>query len=155
MKKLMFTLAMLFCTSTYADAVPFKAAIHTSIEFGPCSPASPDCVSLFITGTGQGSHFGRMAIAGPSQVVFEETGAGTQTGTSTLTAADGSTMTISFEGVSEPGSTPGAVIFEGDWIVVSGTGRFEGESGSGTYEGSGAGPIGVLYLRGTLSNPGK
>lgn len=154
MKKLIFALTLSCCATAYAaDAVPFKAAIHTDIEFtNSCGPA---CISLFITGTGQGSHLGRMVIAGPSQIVFDATGVGAQTGTSTLTAADGSTVDISFEGMSFPGSTPDAVTFEGDWTVVSGTGRFQGESGSGTYEGSAAGPIGVLYLNGTLSNPGK
>jgi hypothetical protein len=154
MKKLIFALTLSCCATAYAaDAVPFKAAIHTDIEFtNSCGPA---CISLFITGTGQGSHFGRMVIAGPSQIVFDATGVGAQTGTSTLTAADGSTVDISFEGMSFPGSTPDAVTFEGDWTVVSGTGRFQEESGSGTYEGSAAGPIGVLYLNGTLSNPGR
>jgi len=159
MKKLIFALALSCGTTVYAaDEVPFKAAIHTNIEMmiptQLCAP--PSCLLLSITGTGQGSHFGHMVIEGPSQIVFApgaQTGA--QTGSSTLTAADGSTMDISFEGTSFPGSTPEAATFEGVWTVVSGTGRFQGESGSGTYEGSAAGPIGVLYLNGTLSNPGK
>jgi hypothetical protein len=82
MKKLIFALALSCCTTAYAaDAVPFKAVIHTDIEFtNSCGPA---WISLFITGTGQGSHFGRMVIAGPSQIVFDATGVGAQTGTST------------------------------------------------------------------------
>jgi hypothetical protein len=155
MKKLIFALALACCTTAYAaDVVPFKAAIHTNIEVvtsGSC--ALPSCLSLFITGTGQGSHFGRMVIAGPSQVVL---GTGAQTGSSILTAADGSTTGILCWGTSVPDNT-GTFHFEGQWEVDSafvGTGRFQGENGSGTYEGSAAGPIRVLFLNGTLSNPG-
>ena len=91
MKKLILVLALSWCTNAYAgDTVPFKAAIHTEVIPNelPCDDPRPECVSLNITGTGQGSHFGRMVIAGPSQIDFAT---GTQTGTSTLTAADGST----------------------------------------------------------------
>jgi hypothetical protein len=156
MKKLILALALSCCTTAYAaDEVPFKAAIHTDIEMVPSdSCALPSCLSLFITGTGQGSHFGRMVIAGPSQVVLET---GAQTGSSTLTAADGSTMGIFFWGTSVPDDT-GTFHFQGQWKVDSdfvATGRFQGESAEGTYEGSALGPIGVLYLKGTLSNPGK
>jgi len=92
-----------------------------------------------------------MVIEGPSQLFFATL---VQTGTSTLTAADGSTIVILFAGTSVPGPAD-TVTFEGDWIVVSGTGRFQDKSGSGTYEGSGAGPVRVLFLEGTLSNPGN
>jgi hypothetical protein len=153
MKKLIFALALSCSTSAYAaDAVPFKAAIHTDIEIVRSRLcAQPSCLSLFITGTGQGSHFGRMAIAGPSQVVLET---GAQTGSSTLTAADGSTMGILFWGTSVPDDT-GTFHFQGQWTVdpdFVATGRFQGESAEGIYEGSAVGPIGVLYLTGTLSN---
>ncbi len=154
MKKLILALALSWCTNAYgADTVPFKAAIHTeAIATGPCGSA---CLSLNITGTGHGSHFGRMAIAGPSQIDFLT---GNQTGTSTLFAADGSTILISFAGTFVPtGPDPDdPATFQGMWIVESGTGRFQGQSGDGTYEGSAVlGSVGVLYLNGRLSNPGK
>jgi hypothetical protein len=154
MKKLILALALSWCTNAYAgDTVPFKAAIHTEvIPIGPCGPT---CSSLNITGTGQGSHFGRMAIAGPSQIEFST---GIQTGTSTLSAPDGSTILISFKGTSVPtGPDPDDPFnFQGTWEVESGTGRFQGQSGDGTYEGSAVlFSVGVLYLDGRLSNPGK
>src|SRR5262245_9568269 len=132
MKKLIFALTLLCCTTAYAsdDAVPFKAAIHT--EPIPIDSCGPTCVLLSITGTGRGSHFGRMTIAGPSQIDFAT---GAQTGTSTLTAADGSTLVIVFEGVfvSGPGPTD-PVFFQGDWIVDSGTGSVGVGRGSGRFE---------------------
>jgi hypothetical protein len=39
---------------------------------------------------------------------------------------------------------------------MSGTGRFEGEGGSGTYHGSATGGgTGILFIDGDLTNPGK
>ena len=160
MKKLVFALVLACCTPAYAaKEVPFRAAIHTDIEVvtddPSCVPAA--CLSVIITGTGQGSHFGRMMIAGPSQIVFDATtGVGAQTGSSTLTAADGSTMGIVIEGTSVPDAS-GTFHFRGEWTVDSpvGTGRFQGASGEGTYEGSATISIGVVFFKGTLSNPGK
>lgn len=155
MKTLVLVLALslwsTWATANPAETVPFHAAIDIQVQ--PTGPCGPGCLSLSITGTGQGRHFGRMAIEGPSQLFFATF---VQTGTSTLTAADGSTIVILLLGTFLPGPTPAdPVTFEGDWIIVSGTGRFQNESGSGTYEGSSTGPVGVLYLNGTLSNPGN
>ena len=132
------------------DTVPFRATIDTQVaQVGFCGPT---CVMLSISGTGEGLHFGRVATDGPSQIDFATLA---QTGTATLTAADGSSIDISFSGTFVPGSAPGDATFSGRWSVISGTGRFDDASGGGDYSGSASGDAGVLHLDGRLSNPGR
>jgi hypothetical protein len=133
------------------DSVPFHAVFDTvPVPTGSCGPG---CIALEIGGTGQATHMGRTEIAGPSQVVVP---LGQQTGVSTLTAANGDSIVIAFAGtVTFEGPSPtDRVNFEGQWDVITGTGRFEGASGAGTYSGTAAGPSGELLLTGRLSNPG-
>jgi hypothetical protein len=127
--------------------VPFRAIIQTEIVMtGACGVA---CVSLDITGAGTATHMGKTHVSGPSQVDFVSF---VQTGTSTLTAANGDTILISFSGSFVPqGPDPaGPVSFEGTWQAISGTGRFEAASASGTYSGSAAMGSGILVLEGTV-----
>jgi len=136
--------------ATAGDFVPFRALIQTvPIPIGFCGDG---CLQLDITGTGQATHMGRTEIQGPSQVdvILRE-----QTGTSTLTAADGDTLQIAFAGTVEfesPDPT-GPVSFEGTWEVIGGTGRFEDSVGGGTYDGTAEGPAGTLLLVGRVSRP--
>ena len=97
---------------------------------------------------------GRTEIEGPSQVdvILRE-----QTGTSTLTAANGDTLVIAFAGTVEfesPDPT-GPVSFEGTWKVIGGTGRFEDSVGSGTDGATAERPVGSLLLVGGVSSPGR
>jgi len=151
MRKLFFVVVVcLWSTGYAADTVPFRAQIITNVQFtGSCGPA---CLSLSITGSGLGLHFGHITITGPSQINLATL---TQTGSSVLVASNGSTALMSFAGTFVPGATPDVATFQGSWTIGSGTGRFEGETGSGTYSGSAAGSIGVLNLDGVLSNPGN
>ena len=133
-------------TAAHHD-VPFRALIDTEINVdGECGPG---CVVLGIGGTGNATHVGRLQISGPSQIDFTSF---LQSGVSTLTAANGDTLTISFAGTFTPeGPDPaGPVSFEGHWKVISGTGRFEAASGTGTYTGGAAGSSGTLILTGVL-----
>ena len=147
LKRLALVLALFLSTALYGgNTVPFNASIDTEIEqTGFCGAT---CVSLQITGTGIGQHFGLMEIDGPLQINFATLG---QTGTSTLTAADGSSLDILFIGTFVPGAGPGDATFSGTWTVVSGTRRFKNTDGEGTYSGSASGPTGILNLSGTLS----
>ena len=97
---------------------------------------------------------GRTEIQGPSQV---DVILGEQSGTSTLTAANGDTLVITFVGtVQLEGPDPeDPVTFDGTWTVIDGTGRFADATGSGTYTGSAAGPAGTLVLIGTVGRPGQ
>jgi hypothetical protein len=137
-------------TLTALGTVPFRATFATEpVVVGFCGPA---CLTLDIGGEGQATHLGRTDIAGPSQVDLMS---GVQTGTSVLTAANGDTLVIAFEGSAVPeGPTPNdPVNFGGTWEVTAGTGRFENAVGSGTYSGRAAGPVGLLRLIGRVSRP--
>jgi hypothetical protein len=134
-----------------ADRVPFRASVETvPVPVGACGPA---CVTLSITGSGHALHMGGIEIAGPSEVDLV---AGQQTGTSTLIAANGDTILISFAGTVEAGVSPtDPVAFQGTWEVMEGTGRFEHAIGSGRYSGTAAGPSGSLSLEGAITRVGS
>ena len=152
MKALTLILAVSLASLTgyAADTVPFQATIDTQPTFlGPCGPT---CVMLDIAGSGVASQLGRLDMDGPSQINFATL---QQTGTSTLTAADGSTLEISFAGTFIPGQTPGDATFQGTWTVTGGTKRFADADGGGTYHGSASGDSGVLHLDGRVSRPGR
>jgi hypothetical protein len=143
-------LALSFCAVTDAvGTVPFKATIETVVT-APVPCGGPLLCIADIGGTGRGSHFGLMQIEGPSQLNVATL---VQTGISRLTAADGSTLLISIAGTFVLDAT-GAATFQGDWVAISGTGRFSGEGGSGTYHGSASGATGILFIEGELTNPG-
>lgn len=134
------------------ELVPFRAVLDTEpVPVGSCGPG---CIELDITGVGQATHMGRTEIQGPSEV---DVILGEQTGTSTLTAANGDTLVIEFAGtvVFEGPDPTDPVSFEGTWKVVDGTGRFADVTGSGTYSGTAAGPVGSLLLVGRVSPPRK
>jgi hypothetical protein len=143
-------LASLASVTAQADStVPFKASIDTEVAIvGGCGPT---CVVLNISGTGNATHLGRLEMDGPSQIDFAT---GQQTGTSTVTGADGSSMDLSFTGSFIP-TGPTDATFQGTWTTTGGTRRLAGVSGGGTYHGSAAGDFGNLTLVGTISNPGK
>jgi hypothetical protein len=137
-------------TGYAAETVPFHASIDTSVaQVGFCGPT---CVMLNISGSGVGSHVGRVDMEGPSQINFATL---QQSGTSSFTAADGSTIDISFAGTFVPGQAPGDATFQGTWTVTGGTRRFADADGGGTYHGSASGDSGVLHLDGRISRPGK
>lgn len=148
-------LAVVSVTAHAESPVPFHASIDTHISqtglCGPVGPQGPSCVVIDIEGTGNATHMGRVTIDGPSQINFNTLA---QTGTSVITAADGSTLNLQFSGQFVP-TGPADATFQGAWTVQSGTGRFAGATGGGTYGGSAAGDTGILNIEGTLSNPGK
>jgi hypothetical protein len=151
-KKLACALAFLLISTGHADTlVPFRAVAQTQTQPGPgCSLPGP-CVSLVILGSGQANQLGRFTLDGPSEIYFLDSA---QSGRSVLTAADGSTIEIAFGGSFVPGAGPGEAIFEGTWNATTGTGRFAGVQGGGTYDGEATGPTGVLRLRGWLNRGG-
>jgi hypothetical protein len=149
------TIVLILVASVVAAAgpdLPFHASIDTQPQvLGPCGPG---CLALEIPGSGTATLLGKVTIAGPSRVNLIN---GTQTATSTLTAANGDQLVLDIAGTAQfTGPNPDdPVTFTGEWTVQSGTGRFQAASGSGTYSGSSAGPSGEFTLTGTISNIGK
>jgi hypothetical protein len=142
--------ALIAFPATAGDLVPFRALIQTVPH--PVGSCGAGCLALDISGTGQATHMGRTDMHGPSEVdvILSE-----QTGTSTLTAADGDTLVIAFAGTVdfESPDPTGPVSFEGEWEVIGGTGRFEDSVGGGTYTGTAEGLAGTLLLVGRVSRP--
>ena len=108
---------------------PYKARqIFTDVSVVPMSP------TLIVVGqtvTGNATHLG--LFTGTQTVLFNPTN-GTFTGCVTVTAADGSTLTATFQGVQ---GAQGAI---GGFDIVSGTRRFVNASGSGTFANSNVAP---------------
>jgi hypothetical protein len=146
------TLATTYATAESATTVPFHASIQTQPTVtGECGPG---CLALDIPGSGTASQMGAISVAGPSQLNLF---AGTQTATSTMTAANGDTLIIEVSGTfqqSGPEVTD-PVTFSGTWTVIGGTGRFEATSGMGSYSGSAGMGAGTFELTGSISPPGR
>jgi hypothetical protein len=87
-------------------------AIHHQIDMGPC---------LF-------THLGRTVLYGELDINFA---AGTQSGWRTLTAANGDELHLTVSGRNGAGAVGGMVSIDAQFVIVGGTGRFAGATGSG------------------------
>ena len=74
----------------------------------------------------------------------------TQCGHSELVAANGDVLEFAFAGTVDDSGFP-AVLFSGDFWFTGGTGRFEGATGSGVYEGT----ANVFEAAGEVTNIGS
>ena len=121
-------LAFYFTANVKADAsVPLKGS--WSGETVSAVPISPTVVSIVAEGSGQLSHFGAYTMVSPhtSDVVT-----GFTEGDQIFTAANGDTLTAYCQGTPVFDFATGTVTGTLDCEVTSGTGRFEGATG--TYE---------------------
>jgi hypothetical protein len=163
-----------------------SAGVCAAVLAVVAAPASASTTSTFEATFQQ--HFGRGVAPLPCDVTFcsegtvagygHATGATTIisvrrvpgtyciefTATSTITLADGSTLSVDASGTRCPvgGShdAPGHLVSYGNPITTSGTftitggtGVFAGASGSGTFKASSAGDVEVTELSGTLTLP--
>ena len=78
-------------------------------------------------------------------------GLGTHSGYTTVTFEDGSTTTSYYEGKSVQSEK--GIISIGIHRYVSGTGRFEGIKGEGSYEGKHFGKMSLMYWKDTIILP--
>lgn len=141
-----------------ATLVPFQASVSENFTAAPCGQWS---VCIIATGTGQATHLG--AITEDASVVVDinpadqQNGCAPETRTTTLTAANGDTITMSGTGLTR---CPGSSEANDSYTVTGGTGRFQGASGSGsdsnthTFTGPGVGVASVTYS-GDLSSVGS
>ena len=86
---------------------------------------------VLVEGTGHASHLGRFTFSFPHLV---NTSTRTATGTYTLTAANGDTLTADVTGTAVPTATPGVLYIVETATITGGTGRFAGATGSFTIE---------------------
>ena len=135
------------------NQVPFEASFTTEFSAAISFPIA----HISVNGEGQARHLGMAEASTTNQEANLITGH--LTATYTLKGANGDTVV--FQMVAESVFlTPTHVIFEGDYTIVSGTGRFSGASGSGALEGnatftSPAGGVGEFSVSGTISAPGR
>ncbi len=134
---------MLSASTAFAKdhAVPFKASFSGAAAF-----TSPTTTGFW--GIGTASHLGRITTTGQAQITcFPPDGTSTAcdggTGcpggvpninTETLAAANGDTLTIQSSDVACP-TGPYQYHGSGQWMIVGGTGRFAGATGSGSFDG--------------------
>jgi hypothetical protein len=133
--------------------VPIKAHWHSDLQFDIQLPI----VSVSGAGEGGGLHLGRLAVAS----IWEEVNLATGEGLAfyRLIAANLDEIYITFEFLAIPVG-PGQFHIAGTWIATGGTGRWNGASGGGIYEGDAAFTgdttgIGDFAMTGTISSPGS
>ncbi len=154
-------LTVLFLRPSHASAatlVPFHASVSENFTAARCGQWS---VCITAVGTGQATHLGE--ITEDSSVVIDinpadqHNGCAPETRTTTLTAANGDTITMSGTGLTR---CPGSSEANDSYVVTGGTGRFQGASGSGsdrnthTFTGPGVG-IAFTTYSGDLSSVGS
>jgi hypothetical protein len=134
--------------------VPFRANWEADIA---TTPLAPPLVAISGLGAGQATHLGAMTAQSIAEVVNLATGEGAAS--YRFTAANGDDVFLNFLFLAIP-TGPTTFAVQGAWQVAGGTGRLDGASGSGTYEGQvdftgPASAVGHFELRGTISSPGS
>ena len=140
-------------TAQVGDQVPFRASYDLELQM------IVDLPFAHITSTGEAiaTHLGLVSAHSVTETVNLLTGEGVAT--HQFTAANGDAILVDFVFTAIPTSETVFVV-NGTWQISGGTGRFDGESGSGTYEGRVEfnGPnsaTGHFTLEGTISSPGS
>lgn len=154
------TATVLVLRPSHASAenlVPFQASVSETFTVAPCGQWGR-CITA--AGTGQATHLGE--IRENATIVVDTNPADLQNGCApevrdtTLTAANGDTLTMHGTGFSCAATSDA----HDTYSVTSGTGRFQGASGSGsdynthTITGPGVG-VASVTIDGTLSSVGS
>lgn len=97
----------------------------------------PNALTIGFAGVGIATHLGRMTGTGSNCTEFTLAmeSVGIWDGIATYVAADGSSITVSYEGVQQA-PVAGVATASTTSVIVSGTGRFEGAQGSWTASGT-------------------
>ena len=107
---------------------------HYTIAVVPVEQrCGPNALTIGFAGVGIATHLGRMTGTGSNCTSFNLTTDAVQIwdGLATFVAADGSSITMSYEGAQDA-PVAGRATAANTFTVVSGTGRFEGAAGSWT-----------------------
>ena len=111
---------------------------HYTIGVAPVEQrCGPNALTIGFEGVGIATHFGRMTGTGSNctELTLATESVAIWDGIATYTAADGSSVTVSYEGV-QGAPAGGVAIASTTSTVLSGTGRFEGAQGSWTASGT-------------------
>ncbi|SMC00339.1 hypothetical protein SAMN00120144_1953 [Hymenobacter roseosalivarius DSM 11622] len=132
--------------------VPFKGTFETiSVPLGP-PLADPPRQLQRITGEGQASHLGKATFEASSTIFFAPQPPFTNSGTSTMTAANGDKLYSTFTGTIVP-QPDGKRLVTVRHTITGGTGRFDRASGYyvGVTLADPTTPSGTLNIEGELS----
>jgi hypothetical protein len=123
----LFAIAVVSTADVNATPVPFKGA-WTGVTVSADETNLP-VVSIVSEGGGQLTHLGNYTMVSPHTTNVEN---GFTAGDQIFTAANGDTLTAYCEGTPLPDLSTGNLVISGslDCEVTSGTGRFEGATGS-------------------------
>jgi hypothetical protein len=148
------TLLALAGPAAAQQQVPFKGSLQGVATVTPFKP--PYLFTAVVNATGNATQLGQFALVIP-HLVNRETKPATANGTYQFVAANGDTLTASFNGQATPTSTPGVLSIVETATITGGTGRFAGATGSftcvrlfNTITGVTAGSF-----QGTISVPGN
>jgi hypothetical protein len=146
-------IAAQFTPAAAGEQVPFKGTLEGSYAV-VVNPGPPPVGTFEGSGSGKATHLGRFTYEFPHEVNFGSVPpAGI--GTYTFTAANGDTLVAIFVGFSTP-VEPGVVLVEEEALIVDGTGRFAGATGSFTVTRlvDQVNRTTVGSFTGTISSPG-
>ncbi len=146
-------LALTF-TAIAGDQVPLKGTFGTNFTI---TSISPGVISVPVNGSGIVSDLGSATISITQILDFTKLPAPDQTGTFTLTAANGDTLHGTVLGTALPPDQNLIGTFSGTMTVTGGTGRYQGASGTLLYSGmANLNTLqGVFSIGGTVSSPGS
>lgn len=132
-----------------AEQVPFRGKLEGDVTLTPAPPLLLEDIEAVGTATQLG-HF----MLDVQLVVDPATR--TAVGVYEFTAANGDTLYAEFTGLATPTEIPGVLYIEESAIIIGGTGRFAGATGSFIAE-RWSNPIAgmtVGYFEGTITTPG-
>jgi hypothetical protein len=129
--------------------VPFKGSLAGTVIV---TPLDPPFASVVIEATGNATHLGRFALVIPHQV---NQALRVGEGTYVFTAANGDTVTATFSGQGTV-LAPGILSSTDVAVIIGGTGRFAGASGTFTAERIFHVATGAITgtFKGTITSPG-
>ena len=132
------------------DQLPFKGTLSATATV---TPLEPPFASVVIEGTGNATQLGHFALDFP-HLVNQTTRIGS--GTYTLTAANGDTLTADVTGQATLLS-PGVLAVAETGVITGGTGRFAGATGTFSVERTFFLATGETTgsFAGTISSPGQ
>jgi hypothetical protein len=136
-----------------AVSVPFRASYEVDIQAEINLPIA----TVTSTGAALATHLGRVAARSVEETVNLATGEGVAT--HEFTAANGDVILVDFIFTAIPTSSTHFTV-TGFWEISDGTGRFQGASGSGSYQGqvgftSPTTANASFTMEGTISSPGS
>lgn len=145
------TFSCLSIPAAAGDQVPFFGMVTGQVI--SVTPQDAQHLLFVVAVSGHATHLGR--FTGEAEVL-QNVVDGSYTGSYTWIAANGDTISGTFEGQLIPSETPGISDNLETSIVTEGTGRFEGATGSATFGGQlNTNTLSFVYpFQGTISNIG-